>query len=559
MKRRNHLLRRTLSLVLVIVMAFGVFAVGAGAATQSTVRHYNHYVCIGDSIAAGYGPYNDDLLGWETVPEAYHSIIANATGASFQSLAHVGMRTEAVRALIEDGFQGDAVALSFNGISTYMQWLDSRKSASDPCPDWLPIEIYNELKDYYGPGSFYDFYRGNIMAADLITVGLGLNDLFLYATKMTGWHLQALLTVNTLISTLQEALNSSDISKTVAGVFNVATEAGLIPVAVADFLYYMQEGYKEFYTNWLPLMEDLHKLSPNATIVATNLYNPFGKVKLTEESEREIGKNAEVLIARANQYIKDNAEKGGYLFVDVRDTEICDTQPIVNGNFIHNILVDCHPTEAGHQYIADQIFAVLPEKGSEPEPAPSASPVPTSGLPFVDVQTGSWYYDDVAYVYARGIMEGMSNTLFAPESATTRAQFATVLYRLAGSPSVAGMSKSPFQDLTQSWYQNAVTWAYNLGIVTGTSATTFDPDAPITREQMTTMLWRGRGSPTASGSLSMFSDAGAISDYAKASVLWSVQNGIINGMDDGTFRPQANATRAQLAAILHRFHAKFAA
>ena len=554
MNTRNHSFRRVLSLILVVVMAFGMFAVSASAATEQTVRHYNHYVCIGDSIAAGYGPYNDDLLGWETVPEAYHSIVANATGAEFQSLSHVGMRTEDVRALIEDGFKGDAVTLSFNGITTYMQWLNNRKSADEPCPDWLPIEIYNELKDYYGPGSFYDFYRGNIQASDLITVGLGLNDLFLYATKRTGWDLQPLLTAGSLLSSLQQALDSSNITTAAAGLFTTAAAAGLIPFVVTDFLKYMREGYQEFYDNWLPLMEDLHKLSPNATIVALNLYNPFSKVKLTDSSTQEIGKLAEVLIRDTNQYIQDNAEKGGYLFVDVRDTEICDTKPISDGNFIHNILVDCHPTEAGHQYIADQIFAVLPEKGSEPDPGPNPTP---SGLPFTDVKSGSWYYDDVAYVYNKGIMNGMSATTFAPEGTTTRAQFATVLYRLAGTPDVTGKT-TPFTDLTASWYQDAVTWAYNVGIVNGTSKTTFDPDSPVTREQMVAMLWRGVGSPEVSGSLSQFSDSSAISDYAKSGVLWSVQNSIINGMGDGTFAPQAKATRAQLAAILHRFHAKFA-
>lgn len=556
MNTQNLTLRRGLSLLLVVVMAFGLFAVSASAATEKTVRHYNHYVCIGDSIAAGYGPYNDDLLGWETVPEAYHSIIANATGASFQSLAHVGMRTEDVRALIEDGFKGDAVTLSFNGITTYMQWLNSRKSASDPCPDWLPIEIYNELKDYYGPGSFYDFYRGNIKASDLITVGLGLNDLFLYATKRTGWDLEPLLVAGSLLSSLQQALDSSNITTAATGLFETAALAGLVPFVVTDFLKYMREGYQEFYQNWLPLMEDLHKLSPNATIVAVNLYNPFSKVKLTDSSTEEIGKLAEVLIRDTNKYIEENAEKGGYLFVDVRDTEICDTKPISDGNFIHNILVDCHPTEAGHQYIANQIFAVLPEKGSEPDPTP-VNPTPSTGLPFKDVKSGSWYYNDVAYVYEKGIMAGMSATTFEPESTTTRAQFATVLYRLAGTPDVTGKT-TPFTDLKASWYMDAVTWAYNVGIVNGTSKTTFEPDAPVTREQMVAMLWRGVGSPEVSGDLSKFSDSASISAYAQPGVLWSVQNGIIMGMDNGTFAPQANATRAQLAAILHRFHAKFA-
>ena len=138
------------------------------------------------------------------------------------------------------------------------------------------------------------------------------------------------------------------------------------------------------------------------------------------------------------------------------------------------MLVGTHPNEVGHAYIADQIFKALPERSAdEPEPTatveptpaataeptaePTASPEPAKEFPFKDVARNSWYYPNVYYVWEKGIMEGVRPDAFAPDATTTRAQFAAVIYRMAGKPDVSNM-RSPFTDLTAGWYQDAVTW-----------------------------------------------------------------------------------------------------
>ena len=179
-------------------------------------------------------------------------------------------------------------------------------------------------------------------------------------------------------------------------------------------------------------------------------------------------------------------------------------------------------------------------------------------FPFTDVTGGDWFYPDVYYCWDNGLMKGMSETIFDPEGTTTRAQFATVVYRMAGSPEITktDCTKCPFTDLTQDWYMDAVVWAYLNGVTKGTSETAFSPDLKITREQMVSMLYRYDKDKAGTADLKQFSDAAAISEYARPAVAWAVANGIIKGMDDGTFQPQGNATRAQLAAVLHRYDSK---
>jgi hypothetical protein len=177
-------------------------------------------------------------------------------------------------------------------------------------------------------------------------------------------------------------------------------------------------------------------------------------------------------------------------------------------------------------------------------------------FPFTDVSKDkNWSYDDVYYVWEHGLMKGMSETIFDPAGTTTRAQFATVVYRMAGEPTVseADYAKCPFTDLKADWYKDAVVWGYLNGVIKGTSETTFTPDQNVTREQMVTMLYRYDGEKAAAGDLKQFSDAASISEYAQPAVIWAVANGVIKGMNDGTFQPQGNATREQMAAIMHRY------
>ncbi|MBR2742479.1 MAG: S-layer homology domain-containing protein [Clostridia bacterium] len=182
---------------------------------------------------------------------------------------------------------------------------------------------------------------------------------------------------------------------------------------------------------------------------------------------------------------------------------------------------------------------------------------PSGGLPFVDVSEGQWFYGDVKYVYENGLMVGTDETHFSPDLKTTRGMIVTVLYRLAGSPEVTG--ECPFDDVgSLSYCRDAVTWAAENGVVTGYNEKTFGPDDTITREQMATIIYRyvklsGGGFEGAWSMRLDFDDAGDISDWAFEAVSWCCMNGIITGMDENTLNPQGSATRAQTAAILHRF------
>lgn len=176
-------------------------------------------------------------------------------------------------------------------------------------------------------------------------------------------------------------------------------------------------------------------------------------------------------------------------------------------------------------------------------------------LPFTDVRRSDWFYEDVAFAYENGLFSGTSDTMFSPNASMTRAMLVTVLYRLEGEPSVRG--RSGFSDVTfNSYYEDAVTWAADNGIVNGTSASTFSPNANVTREQMAAILYRyaqyKKYNTAASASLNGFTDHASVSGYAAASLEWAVAEKLING-SAGKLMPTGNATRAQVAAILHRF------
>lgn len=181
---------------------------------------------------------------------------------------------------------------------------------------------------------------------------------------------------------------------------------------------------------------------------------------------------------------------------------------------------------------------------------------PVSGLPFGDVKTADWFYNDVKYVYEKGMMAGTAADVFAPNATTTRAMIVTILYRLEGSPAVTGTNA--FVDVPAGqWYTDAVNWAAANQIVKGTSATTFAPNDSITREQMAAILYRYaqyKGyDVTKKADLSGYSDNSQVSAYAKDALAWANAAKLINGVTNTTLAPQGNATRAQVSAILHRF------
>lgn len=180
---------------------------------------------------------------------------------------------------------------------------------------------------------------------------------------------------------------------------------------------------------------------------------------------------------------------------------------------------------------------------------------PEVKLPFTDVSTSDWFYDDVAFVYENGLFSGTDSRSFSPNASMTRAMLVTVLYRLEGEPTVTG--RSSFTDVRSgAYYEKAVIWAAANGIVTGTDSTSFSPDAKVTREQLAAILYRyaqyRKLDTDASAKLNSFTDAGSVSAYASEALGWAVSEGLINGAS-GKLMPKGDATRAQVAAILHRF------
>ena len=179
--------------------------------------------------------------------------------------------------------------------------------------------------------------------------------------------------------------------------------------------------------------------------------------------------------------------------------------------------------------------------------------------PFYDVKKADWFYKNIEFVVEKGLMQGISNTEFAPNTQLTRSMFVTVLYRAEGEPLIAGDTGMPFGDVKSgSWYEKAVLWANENNIVYGVSEKAFNPDGKISREQMIAILYRYAGYKGEDLSfrdeiLDGYSDKDSVGKYAKDALSWALSNSIISGKTAKTVNPLDTATRAETASILKRF------
>ena len=178
----------------------------------------------------------------------------------------------------------------------------------------------------------------------------------------------------------------------------------------------------------------------------------------------------------------------------------------------------------------------------------------SASLPFTDVADDAYYADSVAWAVANNVTSGVSATSFAPNASCTRGQMVTFLWRANGSPEPKSTATSFTDVKSGAYYEKAVAWAVENNVTTGTSATTFSPDATVTRGQSVTFLWRANTSPAAA-SASSFTDVAASAYYASA-VNWAVENNVTNGTSTTTFSPNADCTRAQIVTFLYRAMAK---
>lgn len=204
---------------------------------------------------------------------------------------------------------------------------------------------------------------------------------------------------------------------------------------------------------------------------------------------------------------------------------------------------DGHTHEAGETVVVNSnltftaVWSVLPD--IEPgEPSGPDEPVEPSGLPFVDVSANAWYYESVKAAYEAGLMNGVTDTEFAPNKPLTRAMIWTILARASGIETDGGAT----------WYAKAQEWAVTNGVSDGE-----DPMGNVTREQLVTMLWRLNGSEVMTGYIGNYIDTGDISEWANQAMLWAVQNGIIEGDENMALAPKADTTRAQAATFFVRY------
>ena len=184
----------------------------------------------------------------------------------------------------------------------------------------------------------------------------------------------------------------------------------------------------------------------------------------------------------------------------------------------------------------------------------------TGANPFTDVSEKDWFYGDVMFVYENGLMLGTSKTLFSPHGTATRGMMATILWRMEGSPAPKG--KNSFTDVEAGkWYADAITWTAENGIFAGYGKDKFGTDDPITREQLAAIFYRYADYKgydlTVKGNLDKFKDADKITDYAKTAMQWAVGSGLVKGKSGNLLDPQGTATRAEIAAMLHRFIEKY--
>ena len=228
-------------------------------------------------------------------------------------------------------------------------------------------------------------------------------------------------------------------------------------------------------------------------------------------------------------------------------------------NYIEKIEKTDHLNMVGQtsntKYLQGKFFELAAMLASIPAESstPDTPDVPAS-VPFVDIVKGSFYYDAVVWGYNNSIVNGVDSTHFAPDASCTRAQVVTFLWRAAGSPEPKSMS-TPFTDVgSGSFYEKAAAWAYENGIVKGTTETTFAPNATVTRAQFVTFLWRYEDCPSSSIA-NPFSDVSESSVYAPA-ILWAAENGVTVGTGNGTFVPNGACTRAHVVTFLYRDLAK---
>ena len=326
--------RRIMTLLLAVVMLFGTLITTADAANRDNVRHYDTYMCIGDSIAAGFYIDGQRAGYYRTrMPGAYHDIIANATDAKLNQFGWSAFRAVELRYMLE------GVRYDLDDV-----WLNS----------FRPL-VNDQLLD-----ANKEDYLKAIRESDLITVNLGSNDVLSYTMSKTVMQLQSSGDCELAAKVKEIAGKCGDIGTAFVKVLGYAEKAGKLPVVLATLNPTLMKAVSYFKDNFTACMRGIYKLNPNATVVVVGVYNPMSNVTLVENGNLKLAPLVQPAVDLLNQFLKSGClYSDWYRFAPVPKTETWKIH-VLGGDFTSQVITKVHPTANGHSYMADQILSVLP-------------------------------------------------------------------------------------------------------------------------------------------------------------------------------------------------------
>jgi len=371
----------------------------------------------------------------------------------------------------------------------------------------------------------------DIKKAKLITITTGGNDLIAMLYEKIAEEYNSAFTdkisAENVISILSDSKDERNTAVLICGMKVLNAEPAF---SESEEFSLAISSYTETLCQTIEYIKDIN---PEAKIIVCTQYNPYETFSGFYTVLRD---GLEGGINKLNNAIKENASSGYYV-ADVYSAFKANGAKLCNADETASNF-DFHPNTDGHKIIADCIGDTIE-------------------FPFTDVNKDSWYYDAVRYAFENKIFSGVSETSFAPELPMTRAMITTVLYRIEGEPEVNG--SCAFRDVKKdAYYEKAVIWASENGIVKGYSENAFGTEDYVTREQLATIILRyailkGKG-PAGMWAIRLdYSDMNEISDYAVEGIMYCTLKNLMQGDDTGKFRPKDNLSRAEAAAVMQRF------
>ena len=584
--------KRLIGLILVLALSMSL-GCSALAATPETVGQYKNYVALGDSVGSGFGQpdynkYGKLVVIGERIEGSYPDLVADYVQAhSMAPWCVPGFGSGELRYLVDNSFEGTHL------MDTELENLSFGTYSRETMDTWRPI-VQQQIRE-----------------ADLITLDIGLNDIWMGPIGLVYEIAEYGTITGDVRGTLQEELAKYGTWETVirntqymlTGIMQNPDKWAYFSGTLIQVLYDYFTAFKE---NFTAIVECIYEMNPDVTVVVPSSFNSFksfqlishgtnayaftvqtptgepltfdlpflGTVTIPKEihvSNTLIGNVAQPMYDFEYDAVRQSFVSkypGQYFYADIGEVELIGdhlTVPLYENTSMDDSGYNPHPTTAGHKYIADQIISVLPDKNGETiDPVPDTPSIPSQhancpSVKYTDLDTSMWYHEPVDYVLNKGIMTGTTATTFEPETDLTRAQVATILYAMEGKPAVS--SSAGFYDVpADEWFADPVNWCAGTGIVAGMGDGGFAPNDNVTREQLVTMLRsyaEYKGKNVEpNGDASGFADSQYISYWAADSVSWAIGNGLISGREGNLLAPQGTASRAEAATMFWRFCTK---